>query len=127
MINASTKSKKEDKPPKPKGPEQTELKQLFAEDKEELKSKDSESSPMKLENYTILGYILLSKPSFQKAIDPLLVGCVYYNSLTKKFYLKIRKVIFLLHYLQNFITLDTTSGQQINKLTGKHLTDSSDP
>lgn len=60
----------------------------------------------KLENYTILGYILLSKPEFIKAIDPLYVGCVYLNEVNKKYYVKVRKVIFNLAYLHGFLNLN---------------------
>jgi replicative DNA helicase len=59
----------------------------------------------------VLGYMLLSKPAIDKDIEPLMVGCVYYNGKTQKYYLRFRKLMFYSHYIQNFITLDQLSGQ----------------
>ena len=65
---------------------------------------------LKGENVVVLGYIILSRPAYEKVIDPLMVGCVYINNETKKICMKMRKIVFLLHYIQNFITLDINSG-----------------
>ena len=67
----------------------------------------------------VIGYFLLSKPAFDKAIDPVTVGCIYLSLKTNKYYMRVRKVDFALHYLLNFISLDPISGQQINKISGK--------
>lgn len=69
----------------------------------------------------MLGYILLSKPQTVISIDPVTVGCVFYSANVHKYFLRVKRITFTVQYLQNFVNLDPTTNQKINKLTGKQL------
>lgn len=86
----------------------------------------SNVSPQILNQCKVLGYFLLSKPAFEKSIDPLTVGCIFYSSTTNKYYIRVRKLMLALQYLHNFISLDPVSGQQINKISGKQILNTED-
>lgn len=59
----------------------------------------------------VLGYILLSKPAYVNDIDPVSVGCVFFNTKTQKYFLRVRKLMFVLNYLLTFISHDPVTGQ----------------
>ena len=69
----------------------------------------------------ILGFILLTKPASLNVMDPVTVGCIFFNGSTKKYFLRVIKLTFSINYLQNFISIDTNSGRLINKINGKQL------
>ena len=54
-------------------------------------------------------------------MDPVIIGCVFYNGQTKKYTLRVKKLTFSINYLQNFISIDTNSGRLINKISGKQM------
>lgn len=61
-------------------------------------------------NCKVLGYVFLTRPAYEKVIDPVTVGCVFYDLDSNKYFFRVRKLMFQLHYLQNFISLDPNSG-----------------
>lgn len=77
-------------------------------------------------NCKVLGYTLLSHPSHVVTSEPLLVGCVLFNGQLNKYFLRVKKISFTMQYLQSFITMDATTGQTINKISGKQLVTHSD-
>eukprot|EP00347_Sterkiella_histriomuscorum_P007708 403347869 len=87
-----------------------------------LKSLES----FKLKDVKISGYFLLTKPNYQKVMDPIVVGCIFLNTESNKFYIKAIQIAFDLAYLHCFIYVDMTSGLLYNKLTGKQIEDCSD-
>ena len=70
---------------------------LFNDEGSTNGTKADESSTLSTQNPStckILGYFLLSKPAFEKSLNPLTVGCVYYSSVTLKFYVRAKKLFF---------------------------------
>jgi len=67
----------------------------------------------------VIGYILLTKPASMNVMDPLTVGCLYFNGQTKTYSLRVKKLTFSINYLQNFISIDTDTGRLINKINGR--------
>jgi hypothetical protein len=95
--------------------EETEIGNLFGDDEKEVKKGNldiSKSIRVQASEVKVIGYFLLSKPAFDKAINPLTVGCIFQTqtSSNNKYYMRVRKIDFALHYLLNFISLDPVSG-----------------
>lgn len=42
----------------------------------------------------ILGYLLLSKPASLISLEPLIVGCVFFNARLKKHIIRVKKLTF---------------------------------
>ncbi len=96
--------------------------------------KEAEEKPPQLEvvekvkpvaqpgNFEMVGCTLLSRPAFSNCLDPLYVGAVYKNLNSGKYFYKVRKLIYNIQYLINFIQIDKDNGFYINILSGKLLT-----
>ena len=70
----------------------------------------------------IYGYFLLSKPAHQKALDPVIVGCVFKSMASQKFYIRVKKLMFKINYLTQFIELDPDTGYYCNKFSQAQIT-----
>jgi len=65
----------------------------------------------------VLGYTMLSKQG--ATIDPLMVGCVYQNQSDEpKFFIKLRRLMFQVSYILNFIHGSHLSGNLTNLVSG---------
>ena len=70
----------------------------------------------------IYGYFFLTKPAHVKALDPITVGCIFKNTVDKKVHIRVKKLIFKINYLTQFIELDPDTGYYINKFTYSQMT-----
>jgi hypothetical protein len=64
----------------------------------------------------VLGYTMLTKQGV--AIDPLMVGCVYRNDEKSKYFVKMRRLMYQVSYILNFIYGSQLSGNMTNLASG---------
>jgi hypothetical protein len=74
----------------------------------------------------IYGYFFLTEPAHIRALDPITVGCIFKVMSTGKVFIRVRKLVYKLNYLTQFIDLDPDTGYFCNKFTHQHIT-SGDP
>lgn len=59
----------------------------------------------------------MTQPAHVKALDPVLIGCVFKNIQTNKTYIRVKKLMYKINYLMQFIELDPDTGYYIDKFT----------
>jgi hypothetical protein len=59
------------------------------------KDKKQNEALVEQQTMSVRGFTLLTKRS-QSALDPVIVGCIYENKETGKFFLKVRKIFYLI-------------------------------
>ena len=64
----------------------------------------------------------MTKPAHVKALDPIIVGCIFKNIADNKVYIRVKKLIYKINYLTQFIELDPDTGYYINKFTYSQMT-----
>jgi hypothetical protein len=57
-----------------------------------------------------------------RALDPITVGCIFKELPTNKVYIRVRKLVYKLNYLTQFVDLDPDTGYFCNKFTNSHMT-----
>ena len=70
----------------------------------------------------IYGYFFLTEPAHMKALDPIVVGCIFKNLLNNKTFIRVKKLAYKLNYLTQFIEMDPDTGFFVNKLTNSQMT-----
>jgi hypothetical protein len=68
----------------------------------------------------IYGYFFLTQPAHIKALDPVLIGCIFKNA--NKTYIRVKKLMYKINYLTQFIELDPDTGYYIDKFTKNQMT-----
>lgn len=57
-----------------------------------------------------------------KALDPIVVGCIFKNLLNNKTFIRVKKLAYKFNYLTQFIEVDPDTGFFVNKLTNSQMT-----
>jgi hypothetical protein len=79
-------------------------------------SKQTDKAKSDASNANILGYTMLSNR--KSVFCPIYVGCIYQNTENSKFYLKVRKMMYQIPFLLNFISISPQSGNHVDLLNG---------
>mmetsp|Transcript_13543 Transcript_13543/g.21102 ORF Transcript_13543/g.21102 Transcript_13543/m.21102 type:complete len:332 (-) Transcript_13543:14288-15283(-) len=91
-------------PPKPPSPKQK-------------RKKSGGFQKMDVSQCEIFGYILLTKPAHLRCLDPITVGCLFRNVTTGRVFIRVKKLMFKIDYLTQFIEVDPDTGFYFDKLT----------
>lgn len=60
---------------------------------------------------------MLTKPSHQKALDPVIVGVVFKSVISGKTFIRIKKLTYKINYLTQFFEPDAETGFFVDKFT----------
>ena len=85
-----------------------------------LAPKECQYQKFDVSHCEIYGYFFLTEPAHKKALDPVVLGCVFKNE--GKVYLRVKKLMYKVNYLTQFIELDADTGYYVNKYSQSQMT-----
>lgn len=59
----------------------------------------------------------MTEPAHKKAIDPIIVGCIFKYLPSNKIYIRVKKLAYKLNYITQFIELDPETGYYNDKIS----------